>query len=73
MSMQSWKYYQQKLPKSIERNLLQRNITRSVRSNSTLITPNIIHTSDKFQFDYNLIKNINTIDNCIKIVSNVQK
>ena len=61
MQLQSWKYFQLKLPTSISNNLTNRPNRRDLRNNQQLVTPRLTHTSDKTQFDYSLIKHINTL------------
>ena len=56
MQLQSWKYFQLKLPTSISNNLTNRPNRRDLRNNQQLVTPRLTHTSDKTQFDYSLIK-----------------
>ena len=73
MLLQSWKYYQHKLPTAIIDNLERNNNLRDLRQQTHLLVPRLMNTKDKHQFDYNLITNINNLDAALKNIDKLTK
>ena len=73
LNIQSWKYYQNLLPIAITNNLERRANNIDLRRDVELKCPTVSHDSDKSQYDYNIIKNINSLDNMIKTIDKVNK
>ena len=71
--LQSWKFFQQKLPESIDTNLERRINNINLRYDTSLLKPRVLHNTDNYQYDINLIKNINTLDPALRHIININK
>ena len=71
--LQSWKFFQQKLPESIDTNLERRINNINLRYDTSLLKPRVLHNTDNHQYDINLIKNINTLDPALRHIININK